>query len=172
MAEALSEAVKSTGVKILWKSGGDLLIDISTDNVEVTKILCKTAITLSALYVGYQLFKPVVDAAVNKALGGERDDQEVKDIKPGSLHILLHCSTDERFLEVLTDYESGKMKERLEEEFSQAGIKVKGLVVTIKNIAEANETKKAIYKRYHRRRMKNLTRVANALCFIYSKGKI
>ena len=153
MAESLSEAIKSTGV-----IGGDLLIDISTDSVEVAKDVCKTAIKLSTLYVGYQLFKPVIDAAVKKALGGERDDQEIKDIKPGSLHILLHCFTDKRFLAVLTDYESGKMKERLQEEFSQVGIKVKGLKVEIQNMAEVNEIKKAICKRYHRCFIKNLTR--------------
>ena len=164
MAEALSEAVKSTGVKILWKSGGEFFIDISTDNVEVAKEVCKTAIKLSALYVGYQLLRPVIDAAVKKALGGERDDQEVKDIKPGSLHVVLHCFTDERFLEVLTDYLSGKMKERLEEEFLQVEHKVKGLIVMIKNMTEVNEIKKAIYKRYHRCVMKKLTRVAVALC--------
>ena len=165
MAESLSEAVKSTGVKILWKSGGELLIDINTDNVEVAKEVCRTAIKLSALYVGYQLLRPVLDAAVKKALGGERDDQEVKDIKPGSLHVVLHCFTDERFLEVLTDYLSGKMKERLEEEFSQAGIKVKGLKVEIQNMAEVKEIKEAMYKRYHRCFRKKLIRVAAALCF-------
>ena len=131
MAESLSEAVKSTGVKILWKPGGDLLIDISTDSVEVTKEVCRAAIKLSALYVGYQLLRPGIDAAVKKALGGERDDQEVKDIKPGSLHVVLQCFTDERLLAVLTDYLSGKMKERLEEEFLRVEIKVKGLKVEI-----------------------------------------
>jgi hypothetical protein len=38
------------------------------------------------------------------------------DIKPGSLHVLLCCFTDERFLEVLADYESGRIKERLQKE--------------------------------------------------------
>ena len=165
MAESLSEAVKSTGFKISWKPGGEFLIDISTDSIEVAKEVCRTAITLSALYVGYELLRPVVDAAVKKALGGERDDQEVKDIKPGSLHVVLHCFTDERFLAVLTDYLSGKMKERLEEEFSQVGIKVKGLKVEIQNMAEVNEIKEAIYKRYDSCLMKKLTRVTLAFCF-------
>ena len=169
MAEALSEAVKSTGVKILWKPGGEFLIDISTENVEVARELCRTTITLSALYVGYQLLRPAIDAAVKKALGGERDDQEVKDIKPGSLHVLLHCLTDDRFLEVLTDYESGKMKERLEEGFSWVGIKVKGLKVEIQNTAEVNEIKEAIYKRYHRCFMKNVISVAHATCFKFQR---
>ena len=149
MAESLSEAVKSTGFKILWKSGGDLLIDITTDSVEVAKDVSKAAIKLSALYIGYQLLRPVIDAAVKKALGGERDDQEVKDIKPGSLHVVLHCFTDERFLQVLTDYESGKMKDRFQKEFLQAGIKVKGLKVEIQNMT-VNEIKEATRKRYHR----------------------
>ena len=154
MAEALSEAVKSTGFKILWKRGGEFLIDISTDNVEVAKQVCRAATTLSALYVGYKLLRPVVKGAVKKALGGERDDQEVKDIKLGSLHVA-HCFTDERFLEVLTDYESGKMDKSLQEEFSQAGIKVKGLKVKIQNMAEVNEIKEAIYKRNHCEDVKN-----------------
>ena len=140
-----------SGFKVLWKSGGDFFIDISTDNAEVAldvvKEVCKTATKLSALYVGYKLPRPVVEGAVKKALGGERNDQEVRDIKPGSLHILLHCFTDERFLEVLSDYESGRMKERLQEEFSQAGIKVEGLKVKTENMEEVNETKMAINKR-------------------------
>ena len=151
MAESLSKTV-GTGFKVLWKTGGDFFINISTDNAEVAlemvKEVCKTATKLSDLYVGYKLMRPVVEGAVKKALGGERNDQEVRDIKPGSLHVLLHCFTDERFLEVLTDYETGKMKECLQEEFSQVGINVKGLKVEIENLEEVNETRRAIKKRY------------------------
>ena len=139
-----------SGFKVLWKSGGDFFIDISTDNAEVAldvvKEVCKTATKLSALYVGYKLLRPVVEGAVKKALGGERNDQEVRDIKPGSLHVLLHCFTNKRFLEVLSDYESGRMKERLLEEFLQVGIKVEGLKVKIENMEEVNKTKMAINK--------------------------
>ena len=135
----------------MWKSGGDFFIDISTDNAEVAldvvKEVCKTATKLSALYVGYKLLRPVLEGAVKKALGGERNDQEVRDIKQGSLHVLLHCFTDERFLEVLSDYESGRMKECLLEEFLQVGIKVEGLKVKIENMEEVNKTKMAINKR-------------------------
>ena len=140
-----------SGFKVLWKSGGDFFIDISTDNAEVAldvvKEVCKTATKLSALYVGYKLLRPVVEGAVKKAFGGERNDQEVRDIKPGSLHVLLHCFTNKRFLEVLSDYESGRMKERLLEEFLQVGIKVEGLKVKIENMEEVNKTKMAINKR-------------------------
>jgi hypothetical protein len=85
---------------------------------------------------------------VKNGLGGERDDQEIRGIRPGSLHVLLHCFTDERFLEVLADYESGRMKERLQDEFSQVGFKVEGLKVVIENAVEVNKTKEAINQRY------------------------
>jgi hypothetical protein len=55
--------------------------------------------------------------------------------------------TDERFLEVWTDYESGKMKERLQEEFSESGIEIEGLKIEIENLEEVNETKEAIESR-------------------------
>jgi hypothetical protein len=44
-------------------------------------------------------------------------------------------------------YESGKMKERLQEEFSQSGIEVEGLKIEIENLEEVNETKRAIESR-------------------------
>ena len=53
---------------------------------------------------------------------------------------------DERFLEVLEDYESGKIKQCLEEEFLRAGIKTKGLEIKIENMKDAQE-RKAVIKR-------------------------
>jgi hypothetical protein len=55
--------------------------------------------------------------------------------------------TDNRFLEVWRYYESGKMKERLQEEFSQSGIEVEGLKIEIENLEKVNETKRAIESR-------------------------
>jgi hypothetical protein len=128
---------------------GDLSINISTTNVQVVIVgtVCITAVTLSALYTGYKLIKPLIDGAVKRSLGGERDDQEIRDIKPGSLNVLLHCLTDERFLEVLEDYECGRLKERLQEEFLQAGIKIEGIKVEILNMEEVRKTKEAINER-------------------------
>ena len=97
------------------------------------------------MYATYHLVKPLIDAAVTKALGGnERDDQEVREIRPGCLHVLLRCLTDERFLEVLEDYESGKIKQCLEKEFLKAGIKTKGLKIKIENMKEVEERRSAI----------------------------
>jgi hypothetical protein len=191
MAESLSEAGKALSASVAWNPlSADFSINIATDNVEVARDLCETitkvgevardmsktvkevardlcitAVSLGALYVGYKLVRPLIETAVTRGLGGERDDQEVRGIRPGCLHVLLHCFTDERFLEVLADYESERMKERLQEEFSQIGIKVEGLKVEIENMVEVNETKEAINKRYDRCFLKNITRAARVLNF-------
>ena len=148
MAGSLWEAGKALVVSVSATPGGPFSINISTDNVQVAKEVCRTVTTLGALYFGYKLMKPLIEGAVNKGLGGERDDQEVRGIRPGSLHVQLHCFTDKRFLEVLADFESGRMKERLQDGFSQVGIKVEGLKIEIENMVEVKETKEAINMRY------------------------
>ena len=155
----MDEAVSGAGEALRASAsftGGTFVINIGTDSVEVAKevakevcgTVTKLGLGLGALYAGYNLLKPLVDAAVIKALGGKRDDQEVRDIRPGCLHVELHCFTDERFLEVLADYESERTKERLREELSRVGVKVEGLKVKIENMEVVNERKKTITKRY------------------------
>ena len=163
MAESFSDVGKAAARGALDASleyikspqGGKILVHISTDNIEVAKELCKLggyvglgigAVTLGTLF-GYKFLKPVIEHAVKVVLGDERDDQDVEEIRPGSLHVLLHCLTDERLLELLEDFESGKIKERLLQEFSLAGIEVKGLKIEIENMKEVNEIKAAIKKR-------------------------
>ena len=146
MAESFSEvASRALQASVTCTKGGDLSFTISTDSTEVVKDLCCTAVKLGAMYATYRLVRPLIDAAVTKALGGnERDDQEVREIRPGCLHVLLRCLTDERFLEVLEDYESDKIKQCLEEELLKAGIKTKGLEIKIENVKEVEERKSAI----------------------------
>ena len=137
--------------------GAKIAISISTTNIRVAKELCQlagyvvvgTGVTTLGVLLGYKLLKPLIDTAVKKSFGGDRDDQDVGESKPGSLHVLISCLTDERFLEIIDDYESGRIKERLQGEFSQVGIEVEGLRVEIENIEEVNKTKEAINrKRY------------------------
>ena len=154
MAESISEVASpifQAGFK--W---GDMSFNISASSIEVVKETCGTAVKLGAVgtigaigaMYGYPLLKPLIDAAVAKVFGGdERDDQEVREIKPGSLHVLLRCFTEARFLEVLEDYESGKIKQRLEKEFLTVGIKTTKLVIEIKNMKEVEERKAAIKER-------------------------
>jgi hypothetical protein len=143
--EALSASLK-------YSKNGDLSFNISTTNVQVAKYIvgtvCGTVVTLGSLYAGYHLMKPLIEGAVKRAFGGERDDQEIRDIKPGSLNVLLHCLTVERFLEVLEDYECGRLKERLQEEFLRTGITIEGVKVEILNMEEVRKTKEAINERY------------------------
>ncbi len=176
MAESISEAGKALIVDVSGNvpGGGSFSIKIITDNVEVAKEVCRTvaklgeatfkiAGTLGVVYGAYKLLRPIIKGAAKKAFGGERNDQEIGEPRPGSLHVLLHCLTDERYLEVLEDYESGRMKERLLEEFSLVGIKVEGLKVEIENMVEVNKTKEAIDKRYSRCFMKILSDLAKCL---------
>ncbi|CAB4024128.1 Hypothetical predicted protein [Paramuricea clavata] len=142
-------------VGITHAKGGDISVSISTNNVEVAKELINKLGEKVGLGIGfalgaflaYKVFKPLIEDAVKKGFGGERDDQEVRGIKPGSLHVLLHCFTDERFLEVLEEFESGKIKECLDKEFFNIGIQTEGLMVEIENMEEVNKTKEAIKKR-------------------------
>ena len=115
---------------------------------DVAKDVCITAVSLGALYCGFKLLRPVIEGAVEKGLGGERDDQDIPRIKPGSLHVLLCCFTDQRSLEVLADYESGRIKERLQKEFSEVGIEVERMTVEMENMKEVEKTRAAINKRY------------------------
>ena len=101
-----------------------------------------TAVTLGALYTQSDGKAEKIKAAITLALGGERPDQKVKETKPGSLHVLLECFTDKRFLEVVDDVESGRLKERLEKEFLNIEIKVDGLQVEIENMEEVKQRKK------------------------------
>ena len=142
--EVAQQALRAT---LEYSAGGDIEFTISASGVEVVRDVCVTVATLGALYTGYQLLKPLISDAVTTAFGGERDDQEIRNIRSGSLIILLHCSTDERFLEILKDYESGKLKERLKKEFLKIDFHCKEMEVHILNQDEVNKTKDIIGQR-------------------------
>ena len=141
---AAEVARKALHASVSW--GGSILITISSDSAQSVRDLCITAVSLGALYAGYKLLAKSMDGVVSRGLGGERDDQEVRDIKPGSLRVLLHCFTDQRFLDVLEDFECGRMKKRLEKEFLEIGIQLEGLKVEIDNIEEVRKRKKQMYE--------------------------
>ena len=136
--------------------GGRYHFSIVTENVEVARelgeaaerivnILCKTAaLTIATCYVAM----PIIGLAIKNAFGGDREDQDIGDPTIGSLHVQVRCFTDERFLEVLADYESGEIKHRLEKELVDVGIKVEGLRIGIENMDEVEKRNTAIKKRY------------------------
>ena len=142
VAKGITQIAIQTSVPYL---GGGISISINSTSAQSVRDVCMTAVTLGAIYAGYKLIAKAIDGAVSRGLGGERDDQLIRDIKPGSLHVLLHCFTDQRLLEVLEDFESGRMKERLEKEFSKIGIEVEGLKIEIDNIEEVKKRKEQMY---------------------------
>ena len=142
--EVAQQTLRAT---LKYSAGGDIEFTISASGVEVVRDVCVTVVTLGALYTGYKLLKPLISDAVTTAFGGERNDQEIRNIRSGSLIVLLHCSTDERFLEILEDYESGKLKERLKKEFLTINFHFKEMKVQILNQDEVNQTKDIIGQR-------------------------
>ena len=84
------------------------------------------------------------NGALKTGLGGKGEDHKVDNPTKGSLRVLLHCFTEKKFLEVLHDFESGRMKRRLQREFFNIGIETEGLVVEIENIKEVKEKAAAI----------------------------
>ena len=122
-------------------TGVEFSITISSHSAQSVKELCITAVTLGAIYAGYKLIARKIDGAISRVLGGERDDQEIRDIRSDGPNVSLRCFTDQRVVEVLGDFERGTMKERLENEFSEIGIEVEGLQVKIDNIEEVEERK-------------------------------
>jgi hypothetical protein len=158
MAEQLSEVGKAVqGVTqeafratASRSGGGDISIMISCDRAVVRDILVAgsvTAITLGAIYAGYCVWSRKMDEAIKRGLGGEREDQQVGRIEPRCLHVMLRCFTDERFLKVLEDYESGIMKDRLLKEFLNIHIEVEAIMVKIENWEEVQGRKFAICRR-------------------------
>ena len=132
--------------------GGEIQFNFEDDNVKLPNkmyiaagFVVGAATTLAVLY-GVPYFKPLIEEAIERALAGV--DQKIQQIFTGSLHVVLHCSTAERFLEVLADYESGKIKERLEKEFSKLDFKVEGLKVEIEKIKEVKGKEATDIERY------------------------
>ena len=131
-----------------YSPGGEFSFSISTSEVRVVKYFSFTVLGITALYAEYKIFQPLIDGAVNRALGGKRDDQGDPDIGTGYLLVRLRCFTDERFLELIEDYENGTLKDRLEKEFYEIGLRIQEMKVQILDTEEVNKTKEAILARY------------------------
>ena len=71
---------------------------------------------------------------------GRRIDPEILRIFEGSLRVILRCYSLQSFLQFLDDYETGRVKERLNEEFSKIGID--NVNLEIANEEEIKEKKK------------------------------
>lgn len=143
MADPLNISIRQT-------ADGILKIRVTANITMVDRDLCLAAVVVGGIYVGFRYFRPQIVEAILASLGGERNDQEIDNVEPGSsLIVHLHCSTDERFLEVLEDYKRGLLKTRLLKEFLKISYKVEELNVEIINLEEASKkAEEIILKRY------------------------
>ena len=97
---------------------------------------------IGALTHFWRANKAQAEGAITKAV--KAADLGVKSIDEGrSLLVKLHCYTPQSFLQFVSDYESKKVKQRLEEELSKVGCTGE-LSITIENIEEVEEHKKKL----------------------------
>ena len=75
---------------------------------------------------------------------GRRIDPKILNISKGSLRVMLCCYSPQSVLQFLDDYETGRVKERLNEEFSKIGIG--NVILEIANAEEIKEKKKNLVR--------------------------
>ena len=86
----------------------------------------------------------IINAVEERPANGAHDrDPEVREFVQGCILVKLRCHTLQSLLQFISDYESGRVKRRLEEELSNVGYKEK-LSVTIKTAKEVEEHKKKL----------------------------
>ena len=126
-----------------------MVFRLTAEKLRLLKHFGIETVTLSEIFNASEKINPSVSqGALRRGFGDERDDQKFGEIKLGSLLVPLHCLTDKRFLEVLDDFESGRLKERLLKEFLQIGVEIEGLQIEIKNVEEVNKTKALVKRKY------------------------
>ena len=109
-----------------------------------------TGLTFGAIYLIPECRPIIRDVLVTAFRCVTPNAQEIGQIMSGSLRFNLRCFTENRFREILSDYESGKIVQRLKEEFLKVGIKTTGLEVKIENMEEVEETQAAIEQGYEK----------------------
>ena len=128
--------ITATAIEVIDISVGELLTSAAAAN-GLAKILDVPA------------YKILLAAAIFRTASAiKRNAGKIRDIVAGCLQCEVRCFTEDIFLEVLRDHETGKIKKRLEEEYLKAGYKMTELEVKIQNSEEVERTKTAIEKRY------------------------
>ena len=132
----------------LMVSSGNTTISLTIDDLQLARhaltgigIGCGVAAGIGigcgvALAVLFHRQPELVTSAVTQALEGP--GLQVGNIAPGSILVELHCETKESFLSFIKDFEKGKVKQRLKEEFAKIGYKGE-LEVTISNDKEVKK---------------------------------
>lgn len=115
-------------------------VSVKIDNIILAGVLGVGALSLAAYYVSKT--RPV-ENAIRNGLEIRNEacvaDPEVRNIEEGSILVELHCHSEHSFIKFVEDFEAGKVKRRLEKEFTKIGFQEE-LRVTIENADE-------VYKR-------------------------
>ena len=154
MAESSDYAETTSQVAINSSTSGRIIwISFECDNVQMAGGECinMNGAKLRDVYRCKKMVSQLLDGAVLKVLGGARDDQDVQNIKCEYFRVLVQCFTDERFVDLLADYDSGRMKNLLKQEFLKIGLEVPELRIVIENLEDVNVHKARILSRYYTR---------------------
>ena len=98
-------------------------VSLRIDNPILAGIAVTAAVTLGVFYLKN---KQSVENAVRNALEENSEngtDPEVRNIEEGSIIVELYCHTVRSLLKFVDDFETKKVKYRLEEEFTKIGLK-------------------------------------------------
>ena len=150
MAESSYYAETASQIAINSSSSGRIIsISFESDNVRMAGGECIkiNGAKLRDVYRRNKMVSQLLDGVVLKVLGGARDDQDVQNIKCEYFRVLVQCFTDERFVDLLADYDSGRMKNGLKQEFLKLGLDVPELQIVIDNQEDVNVHKARILNR-------------------------
>ena len=139
-ANAAAEAVRAAFDLSVSASTTGFSVSVKIDNTILAGVLGVGALSLGAYYLSRR--RPV-ENAIRNGLENRNEagvvDPEVRNIEEGSILVELHCHSEHSFIKFVEDFEAGKVKRRLEEEFTKIGFQEE-LRVTIENADE-------VYKR-------------------------
>ena len=138
------------GIGAVAAVGVGAIVWLKIDSIPLTEVARGVGIGAGvALAYFWMKNRGNTEEAIRNALeerpvaGAQAPDPEVREIGEGSLLVKLQCYTSQSFIQFISDYESQKVKRRLEEELSKVGF-TEELTITIKNKEEVEEQKKKL----------------------------
>lgn len=119
-------------------------VSLKIDNTILAGVIGVGALSLGAFYVANK-FR--VENALRNALENRNEagmvDPEVRNIEESSILVELCCHSVQSFVQFVEDFEAQKVKQRLEEEFTEIGFQ-QNITVTIRNADEVYKNVKEI----------------------------
>ena len=146
------------GIGFVAAVGVGTIVWLKIDSIPLTEVARGVGIGAGvALAYFWMKNRGNTEEAIRNALeerpvaGAHAPDPQVEEIRRGSLLVKLRCHTSQSFLQFISDYESQKVKRRLEEELSKVRF-TEELSVTIENAEEIEE---------HKMKLENASQIPN-----------